>query len=541
MLNKILRVFCAIFCITFNLNSQCTTFHSTHTEDQEIQGPCYVFATTAALESVSNENIDLSEWYFWSTCVLDGATGYGPHIINSIADHVNDIGALYEEDFYDPFGPDGQGCINGQGNPSGSNTPCIFICEGAENDFCEATNQAGCPIGLQISEEAGTCNFGGYTWMTHFPTSFRSGNVSLIDLNIGNLSSDDKEELLEQTICDDNQGVVLFLNDYRPNGNSDNVTSHAVYAFKKNGSSFTYKDSWPGDPSSGRTQSLDFEKISHAYFFEGSLNDQSCIDTPEPDCDCQLVGPSSTVGQATFKLVGPCKGAKDWNVSDNLEVTSGGSRRSRNITVALDSCQVENVNVSVQVGECDPMSVSFVLDPKPAAPVGITVFAQQICPNQIIELNVEDDNAATPEVSYEWQVVSGGALASGQGSGTIFVTTSGAEFGVLNVRVRARNECGVSDWFTISIPFDRDCRDGDGGLRSVVDDEVSIFPNPAFQVINIDGLGSQVYSELLSLDGKVVSVNQTSKIDVAHINSGIYILRIKKTDGHRQSFKLIIN
>lgn len=243
MRDKLLLFLCALIGSVSVINGQCNTFHSSHTEDQMTQRPCYVFATAAVLETVSGDNIDLSEWYLWSTCVLEGATGNGLYIIDAIADHVNDIGALYEQDFYDPFGQGGLGCLSGQGNPANSRTPCIFLYEGAQNKFCQILTNNDCPVGLQLGFEAGVCNFAGHSWETHFPESFRSGQVSVNSLNVGDLTNAQKEQVLDHKICAEETGVVLFLKDYRPIGSSDNPTFHAVDAFRKNGILLTYKDS----------------------------------------------------------------------------------------------------------------------------------------------------------------------------------------------------------------------------------------------------------------------------------------------------------
>jgi hypothetical protein len=199
---------------------------------------------------------------------------------------------------------------------------------------------------------------------------------------------------------------------------------------------------------------------------------------------------------------------------------------------------VEDAWVSVQIGDCDPMVSNFTLDPKLSTPTDIVAYALEVCPIQSIELNVEDNNAPYPSVNYQWQVLSGGSLGSGQGSPVIFVNTSNVEYGMLMVRVRVKNKCGFSDWFTISIPFDRNCRSGDGVMRRAIVEYISVFPNPTHDYITIDGAGDNVKSKMFSINGHLIISSTVNTIDASNLKAGMYLLTVEQIDGTMKTFKL---
>ncbi len=60
----------------------------------------------------------------------------------------------------------------------------------------------------------------------------------------------------------------------------------------------------------------------------------------------------------------------------------------------------------------------------------------------------------------------------------------------------------------------------------------SIFPNPATDFVNVAIEGDEVASvNVLSLDGKVVSTQTSSKVDVSGLTSGVYFLNITTASG----------
>lgn len=94
-------------------------------------------------------------------------------------------------------------------------------------------------------------------------------------------------------------------------------------------------------------------------------------------------------------------------------------------------------------------------------------------------------------------------------------------------------ECVIQN--STKITFDS--ADDQTAIADVMQDgNVSIYPNPAVDCININGLTEQVSAELFTLDGnKMLSVQTSGTVDVSSVAQGTYILRVDK-----RYFKVII-
>ena len=531
---------------SINISGQCNgTFPSSHSSDQIVQGPCYAFATVAAIEAESGQNFDLSEWYFYSRCVLDGATGNGTIMVEQIIDQVNNVGALFQDDFYAPTAPCPFSPIN---NPQGAGTPCIFICENTISDFCNEESAAGCPLGMleNFNDEGfADCTYQDKAFSTHEPDKYMSGNFTATDLMLENET--DKLKVIEDQICENGTGVVLFINDFSPN--SDPIApQHAIYVFKIQDSTLTFKDSWPGSPSVSRTMTLSPSNYAKAYVIQGSGSEVSCLPDP-PECACEyLDGPACVDGPTKYTLVGNCTGDKIWSIPEGLEIVSGGNKKSRFVTIKSTSCEQDTLWIGVNVPNCGLIKKQVIVKPNlPQQPTEILVFAQDICPNQLIEVNVIDNNAPYPETTYEWSVLSGGTIVSGQGTPTIFVQTANIQFGILKIRVRAVNECGVSTWKSIGVPFSEDCRNGEGdgkdiGMRSAdIESQITVYPNPAQDVLYINSAMEKVDIIIYSIEGKQLLSSTSKSIDISTLQNGIYLLKSNAEGQTSQLIKFIKN
>jgi subtilisin family serine protease len=84
---------------------------------------------------------------------------------------------------------------------------------------------------------------------------------------------------------------------------------------------------------------------------------------------------------------------------------------------------------------------------------------------------------------------------------------------------------------------------GDDGIYEIDNDEIQIYPNPAYDVVTIVG-AHHVRSfddgkiELVNTDGKPLKINKISnnQIDISDLPNGMYLLKIGKN-----SQKIIIN
>ena len=104
-------------------------------------------------------------------------------------------------------------------------------------------------------------------------------------------------------------------------------------------------------------------------------------------------------------------------------------------------------------------------------------------------------------------------------------------------RVRARNSLGASPW-SVTRSFVANLG---VGLTEVENSKIELFPNPTSDYFTIKS-EKEILLRIYSLDGKLVRqekiTNQSSKIDVSNLNSGIYSLIIE-SDTNQFVTKLI--
>jgi hypothetical protein len=132
---------------------------------------------------------------------------------------------------------------------------------------------------------------------------------------------------------------------------------------------------------------------------------------------------------------------------------------------------------------------------------------------------------------YVWTVPAGANITAGQGTTSITVLFGGTSG---NVSVYASNFCGSSATTTRAVNVT--CRiAGDAASENF-----SVFPNPANDKINVSISGmdnAQIRVELFDLLGKSVYLNSgkseldyLSTIDIGHLSSGIYLLKVQYMD-----------
>ncbi len=66
-----------------------------------------------------------------------------------------------------------------------------------------------------------------------------------------------------------------------------------------------------------------------------------------------------------------------------------------------------------------------------------------------------------------------------------------------------------------------------------INQKISVFPNPAKDILNINGLIGNPSFSIFNLDGKMILNHQIkeNKIDISSIQNGIYLLRIETIEG----------
>ena len=79
------------------------------------------------------------------------------------------------------------------------------------------------------------------------------------------------------------------------------------------------------------------------------------------------------------------------------------------------------------------------------------------------------------------------------------------------------------------------------GLTSLVENGLTVFPNPTSSILNIDGAHTDDEIQLLDLQGKIVLTgNQASKsMDISGLDKGVYLLRVTRDGKHVQTIKIL--
>lgn len=121
---------------------------------------------------------------------------------------------------------------------------------------------------------------------------------------------------------------------------------------------------------------------------------------------------------------------------------------------------------------------------------------------------------------------------------TLYKFLNGADFIYVE---NVPSDCGVDDGFggynrAIYVPADSivdevcfsSCVACPVGVEEDIFSDVKLFPNPVKDVLNIDGVRSQIRYELLDLSGRIVITGSLSsglnQIDLSELNSGVYLL-----------------
>ncbi len=195
----------------------------------------------------------------------------------------------------------------------------------------------------------------------------------------------------------------------------------------------------------------------------------------------------------------------------------------------MTSCDTSQIGLIIATyfdqNGCDSVVVeNTILIPipeMPTAPVDIIV-PENAPPFSLMISEVVD------ATEYLWTVPAGVQIVSGQGTNSIIIdwgstTTNGS------ICVSAINECGssVADCTEVMV-------DIIDGVNSTSENEFSIFPNPAKEVINIvfeDKKGNYVMS-LFDLLGRQIFLNERFvgqvQIELKNIPSGVYWLELKE-------------
>lgn len=228
-----------------------------------------------------------------------------------------------------------------------------------------------------------------------------------------------------------------------------------------------------------------------------------------------------------------------WQLSPTEAGTITGSGLSA--TVEWDVAFTGLAYVSVYgVNDCGDGNPSTELEVSVGAPSPEITGENEVCDLQSEIYEVADHDGST----YTWEAT-GGAISEGQGSYMVTVAWGEPGQGTLTVDEETADGCtGSSDQFDVTI-------DNCTGIDwAPAESDLAVFPNPATSELNLsftsdnnritlavfNQLGQQVvHHSIHSLASKKVI-----KIDISHLNKGLYILRIEGESGlqlHNQFIK----
>ncbi|WP_445735412.1 T9SS type A sorting domain-containing protein [Mariniflexile sp.] len=234
-----------------------------------------------------------------------------------------------------------------------------------------------------------------------------------------------------------------------------------------------------------------------------------------------------------------------WQVSSNLQIVSSNNS---SITVKSQSANSSGQGFIEAILPYETL-IQNVWVGKPQSVLSLTHVPTFGCTRGEIEV----DSGGAGADQFEWLIVGGTIVIPNvnsniyTGGGTIFVDPIDGPYG-FTVKVRAKNSCGDSEWYTKYIPTD--CSGGTP-LRSTMfpDNDLILYPNPASQTIfvnlnslnnenNLNNNEKEYTYELYNLQSVLVKKGKLSytkfDIDVSNLKKGRYVLKINGTKNEIQ-------
>lgn len=524
---------------------------SSHLEDQFYQGPCYIFALTAALESKAIENpvnglndVNFDEWYLYSESVLtyDGQSmpvWSGHMMIPPILRFVKDHGILAGK----------QPAFTSQSVPNkgrnGDNNELPGAAEFQDCNFSAAQwggyqyyDISNGPFLGTRCEDDDQVEFVVTTRSSSDVTYFVESAPGSSDLFIRDNSPTAAKigNLLFQDI-----GVVAFFQNWEGSGRE-----HAIFIYSKQGNTYSYKDSWPGAPGL-KQKTLNLSNCVSIYHIPGEVYTTS---PPSPSCTYDIQGNNSVSGVTTYSISGGFNA--QWNLTGNL--VFDGASTGNSVNVATTSCSgTSNGTISVtytsggtSCTKNKTVTVNGTASAKPSAiqingPAGL----HTACPGSVIQLQAIDSNPSYPITTYNWSI-SGANILNGQGTPTVNIQIWNGSSIYQSYKVRAKKaSCSYSGWRTLTgYVTAQGCNNGGG---------IGIFgPNLLITKREIDGsryfqqnLNTEtIVVEVYSLSGKNIFTRKLSRnamnasIPVSSDN-GVWVVNVIDEQTHKvERFKM---
>ncbi|HAA10299.1 MAG TPA: hypothetical protein DCE41_00860, partial [Cytophagales bacterium] len=437
-----------------------TVRHSTHVEDQIVQGPCYTFALVAALESNALENepnlqanqINFNEWRFYSDCVVPrGIAWAGVNQIEYSLDHAYAYGATSGTH---PI-PTSFDCPN----PNDPQIPCFAEFSCSQNDtWCQGNAMYGSSnvlggLGGGCEDDEGTL----FEFGLGLPHSYQlQGNANdLFERN----NSPTPTYISQQLSL--GRGVVAIFDNYLGSG-----IQHAVFIYSKSGNNYSYKDSWPLNPGIKSGALMSNGSIVRTYVVKGTMvgppvgiggNPGNGGGTNTP-CDYSISGPSTLNSSDTYSLTGGTGGISNiqWSISGAVNTPSNMTTSS--ITLTNSNCgagQTRTLTVTYtnQGQSCTKTKqISIPGTSTPSIQINGPSSLSLACPNSAIQLEAVSASNTNPAATTNFQwTVSGANILNGQGTKYLNIHLWNNPGQFQQYRLRAQKAgCSWTAWHTVT-------------------------------------------------------------------------------------------
>lgn len=529
--------------------------YSDHHSDQLLQGPCYIFATVAAMESKAlqaqgqthggHSGVNINEWRYWSDCVLGGSDGVPDASLTQLVtlplQHMIDYGAMEAGSAFNfqsaaslpNYNPLDCGDFNGLASFGCTNAGPF----GNVGNFNWCNTLGGYQSGTDCAEDiVGTDKFD-FTQAASNPSySFSGLSVHHINSNIT------PQKVIDQLAA--GNGVVAVIDNYRfddCNGTLGGI-QHAIFIYEHSNGTFYYKDSWPGqatDRNQMTTSQFNSHQVRKLTYVSGGGSCTNCGDNP---CDFSISG-SGTLGcnNTTYQLSGGTGTATNisWQFPSGVTVVTGAN--SSTVTVRSDNVGLPfsgqiTVTYTDVSGSCSD-----------AMPVTVCAsVANQSCDFSISGPSTIGCNTATYRLTsgsgnatnVSWQVPSGVTIVSGASSTTLRVKANncGSTFsGQISVTYSDVSSC--SDSKTVSVSGGNVSTPSSILLNGPASGQISsLCPGSAAQLVAVDNNSSHCPIYEWYVSGAIIlngqgsnTINiQTNNVDGAY---QYYRVRVKKACG----------
>lgn len=489
---------------------------SSDVNDQLLQGPCYIFATVAAIESKAMEidginDIDLYEWNLYSSGVLGGRSGNGQNMVEKVLQHAAEYG-IYPSSS-NPV-PTSIFQLPNQNDPI---VPGIAAFTGCISDF-----SAGQITYAYVGNPEASCLDDDNV---SFETNDISGTKYLYshDSEMGYVHDTSPNVTEMKAHIDSGKGLICFFTNWNGTG-----ISHAVFVYGYSGSNWLYKDSWPGDAGLKNTE-LSMENCTDYYYLTGSVFPEIAS-----QCEGNIDGNQIISGSSYYELENTSQYATNisWSVSDNLSIET---QNGYGVTIVPTDCYTGTSTITCsyqELGNTCEKDMEVTIESGSLQPESILVLSSvwtnnTTCTNSLLELEVIDSNPSFI-TTYDWDIQGASILI--QGNSTLIVRTPNSP-SFLTFKVRAqREDCTFSDWKTL-YGYSENCNQGGGGGAPLLANtsNVSFFEESILKFGN-DGL----YYEVISLDGKTTKeslISSNQKVDLSLFKKQTVLLRLKDKNG----------